>query len=218
MRRRRATGKHFDTWHIQVHGREKKSVEVRCRQKDDSKDYEFVAVYSPAKPDESRIECSNSDINKLRLEITKRLSQDFKIDWQKKLHVKMSATFEMADQHGAKTEKKDEAHTWSAQLEMVTDSVQIATDESGVPIQRYTENSSYQAGEPQVGPPKEDEGWKSYDMASLVEDTEENRQALQRFFDGFKLLKQKLEEAIHPKTIEKTLKLASPTCKLLPEK
>lgn len=186
--------RYFDTWELLVNGANK-SVEVRViSQKDECR---FVAIYRPKSPDEPKIECFGTDINKLRKDMRTRMQDGFKIDWKDKLYIVLDSDF---DDHSAE---------WYAKIELSCALYQIANDTSGDPISRRSISDPYSPGWPEIGPPdvKDGEGksWSDRDMLALVDDTPENRAAIEQFMTGFKKLKDGLAKIFHPKVAQSTL-------------
>lgn len=204
--------KHFANWKLRVLG-ETEDIEVRSAS--DGIRWSFVAICK-GKNGDPDIKVTDTDIEKLRKMMQKRLEENWKLEWKNMLLIEIDADFRDV----GKEVENDVSGTimpWEAKLEFHITRVQISKDRKGEPCQRRGPGQFVERGWPEVGPVKK-KGWHDKDQKCLIDDTPENREVLRLIFAGMKDIQKKLCTAFDPKRVEKTLEIAMSKQKALPFK
>lgn len=197
---------HFDQWTFNIDGKPV-SIEVRVCKKHDGKIF-FRASGGIHGDGEKKIQTDHTDIEKLRDAVKKRLEDNYRIDWSKKLHVRINSEFSMMDEEELVSDKHS-LMEWKAKLEFQINAIETALRANGDKIHRTSPFNAPTPNWPDVGGLElkkgESKGWHDIDMQVLIDDTPENRAALNTIMEGYKRLNERLCELLNPENAQKTL-------------
>lgn len=186
--------KYLDDWTLLIYGVEEEILVYSIH----GTDIVFRAYWKEKTPEEIMVQ--HSDCKKLKKMMIDRLSARYTLAWENKLHITIRS--EIGD---VSPDIKQSVVSDDAKIEIEIQPIQLSTLRDGSKISRKGGDSqAHCPGWPDEGEHKSD-GWKEIDMQAFVDDTPENRAALQKLFNEFKKLNAALCRLMSPKNIQATL-------------
>ncbi len=140
---------------------------------------------------------SHTDVKLLREKAETALKSKIAIEWQPKLLVHVRCR---GDNRGSK-DTDIKLHSWGMDFKLSVETLDIGEYQG----KKYQRDGRVQEGWPHVGKPNT---FSEYDMVAMIDDTPENRAALNSIIDNWHESRHRLLDLFNPHTIQNTITAA----------